>query len=249
MTPVVLGDFTKLAEKYRQTRPSYPATMIDWLLASAGLKPGQVVAEFGAGTGILTQLLLERGLKITAIEPNAAMRAQSRVPGAKWLEGTFEDSNLASQSQDWAVAGQAFHWADPVRSLPEIHRILKPGGVFAVLWNHRANDEHELLRWAEHLIRLHIPEFEEHFRYNPWRQILESTGHFHDTEYFQVRHDVEMTRQRFVDLWRSQNRLNAIAGPERFARFISDLENEVAIRSEATIYVPYECVAWSAKRS
>jgi ubiquinone/menaquinone biosynthesis C-methylase UbiE len=82
-------------------------------VADAGGGPGDSVADFAAGTGIFTRLLVKRGLVVTAVEPNEQMRNQARAPGARWVEGRFEVSHLPTGSQTWAVAAQAFHWADP----------------------------------------------------------------------------------------------------------------------------------------
>ena len=73
------------------------------------------IGDVGAGTGILTRMLVERGFEITAVEPNDSMRLQANLPEVRWVTGTFEESGLETASQDWVVAAQAFHWADPPR--------------------------------------------------------------------------------------------------------------------------------------
>jgi hypothetical protein len=101
---VTLGDFSKQAASYRHSRPTYPEAMIDLLIEDAGVVMGDAVVEFGAGTGIFTRLLVERGFRVTAIEPNQEMRIHSDVPGARWIDATFEVSGLDDVSQRWAVA-------------------------------------------------------------------------------------------------------------------------------------------------
>src|SRR5687767_11696018 len=129
------GDFTPQAEAYARARPGYPAELVDRLIAAAGVAAGDPVADLGAGTGLFTGLLAARGLAVVAVEPSAAMRRGApRLPGVVWIDGSFEATSLPTGSQRWAVAAQAFHWADVPRALPEIHRILAPGCCLTVLW-------------------------------------------------------------------------------------------------------------------
>ena len=242
-----LGDFSAQAESYRTARPTYPTALIDLLVANAKTSPGDAVADFGAGTGILTRLLVERRFSVTAIEPNEPMRKQADVPQARWINGTFEASRLPTASQRWAVAAQAFHWADPNRSLPEIRRVLQPGRLFTILWNRRANQESRVLTWTEAAIRRCVPDYDEAYRDRPWHEILESTGDFTFVNQRTVPHVVRMTRDRYLDLWRSHNRLNTLAGPDRFAAFLMELNEYLERENLEHIDVPYNCEAWSAR--
>jgi ubiquinone/menaquinone biosynthesis C-methylase UbiE len=243
-----LGDFSAQAESYRSSRPTYPDSLIEALVADAGIAVGDAVIDFGAGTGILTRLLVQRGFAVTAVEPNEQMRTQAEVPEARWTNGTFENSTLPDASQRWAVAAQAFHWADPKRALPEIRRVLEPDRLFTILWNRRENGESEVLAWTQQAIRRHLPDFDEAYRDKPWRAILESTGDFEFYNERSVAHVVQMSRERYLNLWRSHNRLNTIAGPDRFAAFMAELTDYLDRHSLESIDVPYRCEAWSARR-
>jgi ubiquinone/menaquinone biosynthesis C-methylase UbiE len=223
--------------------------LLDLLIADSQLKPGDPVADFGAGTGIFSRMLVERGLKVTAIEPNAQMRNERDVPEARWLDGTFEASGLAEESQCWATAAQAFHWADPKRSLPEIRRVLVPGCVFTVLWNNRLNQESELLGWTETAIRKHVPEFEEAYRHRDWAEVLEFTGDFAFLKHRAMKHTVPMSKSRYLDLWRSHNRLNTMAGVERMAALLAEIEGYLVQQGLDELEVPYRCESWSARRT
>lgn len=243
-----LGDFTDQAAAYVRARPAYPAELVDQLLQDAGVRSGDAVADFGAGTGIFTQLLVDRGLRVSAIEPNQPMRERATMTSAVWIDGTFEQSGLESGSQRWAVAAQAFHWADAARALPEVRRLLQPNCLFTVLWNNRANRESKILAWTEQLIRQQVPEFDEAYRNRDWQTILESTGDFTFTSQRTVQHVVRMSKQRYLELWQSHNRLTTIAGPERF-RILMELIEDYFARNELTdVDVPYRCEAWSARR-
>ena len=124
------SSFGSEAEAYAYGRPSYPIEAVRWLM------PGQAgtVLDLGAGTGKLTQRLLELGLDVFAVEPLDEMRALIPPP-ARSLPGTAEDIPLPDASVDAIVVGQAFHWFDRERALPEMARVLRPGGTIGLLWN------------------------------------------------------------------------------------------------------------------
>src|SRR4051812_40577488 len=110
---MTLGNFSAQAEAYQRARPTYPESLLDELIADAQVSAGDAVADFGAGTGIFTRMLVQCGFAVTAIEPNDEMRMRAAVPEATWINGTFEASTVETESQHWAVASQAFHWAYP----------------------------------------------------------------------------------------------------------------------------------------
>ena len=245
---MTLGDFSNQADAYRRSRPTYPTALVDLLIEDAMIAAGDAVADFGAGTGIFSRLLVERGFCVTAIEPNAEMRKQNDVPTARWFDGTFESSGLGDASQRWVVSAQAFHWADPERSLPEIRRVLQPGCLFTVLWNQRANRESEILSWTKDAIRRHVPDYDDAYRERPWQAVLESTGDFTFVTYRVIAHQILMSQERYLDLWKSHNRLNTLAGPERFESLLQDIRDYLERRGVAELDVPYRCEAWSARR-
>ena len=95
------------------------------------------VVDLGAGTGILTGALARLGADVIAVEPDQAMLAELRrqLPAVRALEGSAEALPLPGQSVDAVLCGQAMHWFDLGRALPEIARVLTAGGVLAGLWN------------------------------------------------------------------------------------------------------------------
>lgn len=149
--------FSSRIENYIKYRPSYPAGVLDLLAAQCGLSPTSVVADIGAGTGILTGLLLERGCTVFAVEPNDDMRraAERLLAGSAKLHsvaGTAEATTLPDHGIDIAVAAQAFHWFDVPRTRIEWRRILKPGGFAVLVWNTRRPDSTPFLRDYENLL-------------------------------------------------------------------------------------------------
>jgi len=122
--------FERVAAEYDYGRPSWPPEAI----ASVGLPREAAVADLGAGTGKLTRVLLGRFEHVIAIEPLAGMRAL--IPGeAEALPGTAEEIPLPGESLDGVFCGESFHWFDWSRALPEIARVLRPGGRLAMFWN------------------------------------------------------------------------------------------------------------------
>jgi SAM-dependent methyltransferase len=131
--------FGPVADLYDQIRPTYPAAAMEWAL---GPQPRRVV-DLGAGTGILTRVLLGLGHEVVPVEPDEAMRARlvRSTPAVTPLAGSAERIPLPDGSVDAVVAGQAYHWFDPEPAHREIARVLRPGGVFAPVWNIRDESE------------------------------------------------------------------------------------------------------------
>jgi SAM-dependent methyltransferase len=130
--------FTGRAGAYAAARPSYPPESIDVLLAGLGDPAGLVVADLGAGTGISSRAIAERGPRVLAIEPNAAMRANATGdPRVSWIDGTAEATTLADASVDVVAAFQAWHWVEHAAAVAEARRIVRPGGRLAALYNER----------------------------------------------------------------------------------------------------------------
>lgn len=134
-----LDRFSDRAADYVKYRPSYPETAIDIILE--GLKD-PLVADIGAGTGISSRLLADRGARVLAIEPNAAMRTAAEPhPLVEFRDGKAEDTQLTDAAVDLVTCFQAFHWFDPAPTLPEFRRILKTtlghNGRLALVWNNR----------------------------------------------------------------------------------------------------------------
>ncbi|NES23952.1 MAG: class I SAM-dependent methyltransferase [Symploca sp. SIO3E6] len=133
-----LSRFSQQAEDYRKYRPSYPNAAIATILEGLDQSSSIVAADIGAGTGISSHLLAETGVQVVAIEPNAAMRQEAQpYPLIEFTEGTAEATNLETASVDLVTCFQAFHWFNPKPALKEFHRILKPKGRLAVVWNNR----------------------------------------------------------------------------------------------------------------
>ncbi len=135
--------FGRGADAYERGRPGYPPKAIRWLERRLELGPGRTVVDVGAGTGKLTRELVASGADVLAVEPVPAMRAvlERAVPEARALEGTAESLPVGDGSVDAIVVAQAFHWFDGPAALAEFHRVLRPDGRIALIWNRRLREQ------------------------------------------------------------------------------------------------------------
>lgn len=129
--------FETVAADYERHRPEYPEEALRWAAERLGLESGTRVLDLGAGTGKLTRGLVAVGFEVAAVEPGGPMLAELRkaVPEAEGLDGSAESIPLPDASVAAVFAGQAYHWFDRDRALPELHRVIRTGGGLALLWN------------------------------------------------------------------------------------------------------------------
>lgn len=134
--------FSNRVDDYVKARPAYPDWVWQVLAQYAGLTEHSVVADVGAGTGLLSRLFLAHGHKVYAVEPNQAMReaankALGQMTGYVSVAASAEETTLPAASVDFVVVGQAFHWFDAQRAQFEFARILRPGGQVVLVYNER----------------------------------------------------------------------------------------------------------------
>ena len=250
-----LGDFTKLAKEYIN-RPGYSTELLTMIGKYAGMdKEGFTVADVGAGTGKLTEELTKIGLHGFAVEPNDAMRSEGMKleevsKSFKWSKGTAEETGLETDSVDWVLMGSSFHWADTKLALHEFHRILKRGGVFTAVYNPRDIEGHPLFEGIEQMIRDEVPGLKRvssgsKSNVGDIEERLLSTDCFDNLIFTETSFTVNMTKDRYMGAWRSVNDIQAQAGPERFEKIMSNIEDMIS--SYDTIDVPYKCRAWTVR--
>lgn len=127
--------FGQAASDYDRVRPTYPIEAVRWALDG---RTGTVV-DLGAGTGLLTRVITGLAERVIAVEPDAGMRArlEATTPSVTVLAGSAESIPLARGNADAVLAGQAYHWFDRPRAHAQIARVVRPGGIFAPIWNIR----------------------------------------------------------------------------------------------------------------
>jgi SAM-dependent methyltransferase len=136
------GRFAGRVENYRRFRPGYPAAILDLLEVDCNFTSDVHVADIAAGTGLFSEILLQHGNSVTAIEPNDEMREacitlQARYPLLNVVDGTAENTRLPAHSVDFITIAQAFHWFDPVACHQEFVRALRPNGWCVIVFNQR----------------------------------------------------------------------------------------------------------------
>jgi SAM-dependent methyltransferase len=134
--------FTGRVADYVASRPDYPAALFETLKSMCPPVADSVVADVGAGTGLLTKGLLDSGYRVVAVEPNPAMRAAADDYLRKYenfhsVEGGAESLPLAAGSVQLITAAQAFHWFEVERARADFLRVLTPTGLVALIWNDR----------------------------------------------------------------------------------------------------------------
>lgn len=251
------GDFSSLAKEYIN-RPGYSdlaLKIIKGTILSNRPTPKLMIADVGAGTGKLTEQLVELGDFVNAVEPNDAMRAEGekevKSSKVKWSKGSGEATGLDSASVDWLLMGSSFHWVDLVKGLNEFFRVLKPGGSFTAIWNPRNIESSELHQRIEEGIYKIAPKivrkssggrkFTEDLH-----QKLISTGQFKDSFMIEVPHEEIMSPERYLGAWRSVNDIQAQTTKEEFERILKSIEAEISGLSSIT--VPYLSRAWTVRR-
>jgi SAM-dependent methyltransferase len=125
------NSFGGAAHNYDTHRPRYPDQLIDDVLALGAPR----VLEAGAGTGIASMQMIERGADVLAVEPDTRMAAVAQAKGIPVELATFEDWEPAGRRFDRVVFAASFHWVDPAVALPKVRGILNDGGKLALIWN------------------------------------------------------------------------------------------------------------------
>ena len=138
--------FSSKVADYCASRPDYPPQLFEALQSCCNLDGTSLIADVGAGTGLLTRGLLERGYRVVAVDPNPQMRAAcdhyvGAAEGYRSVEGCAEEMPLPPASVNLITAAQAFHWFEVERARAECLRVLRPDGQIALIWNDRLSTD------------------------------------------------------------------------------------------------------------
>lgn len=198
--------FAEVAGAYERGRPGYPEEAVRWLV---GDEPCDVV-DLGAGTGKLTRVLVALGHRVTAIEPLPEMleHLSEHAPGAFGMLGNAEVIPLPDAFADVVTCAQSFHWFDHAVALPEIARVLRPGGRLALVWNVRDDRD----PWTESLSAIIGNESVEAGDVFP---VLAASGLFGPVETATFSSEQELDRDGLLDLVLSRSYCAKLPPAER----------------------------------
>lgn len=247
-------DYSLQAEYYKY-RPNYCEKAVDMLINYVGAKKEQnyLIADIGAGTGNLSILFLERGLNVIAIEPNDTMRyigmqQTNKFGNVKWINASGISTGFKDKSIDWVAFGSSFNVIDRISALKESHRILKDGGFFTCIWNHRHLNE-PIQKIAEDIIVEFIPDYKRGVRRLDQRLIIEQNYHlFSNIFYLEVDFEVERTIDTYINAWKSvKNKywdLKTDEGRDLFQRITDKMREKMPSR----FTIKYTTRAWTAQK-
>lgn len=238
-----LERFSNRAADYANYRPSYPDEAIAAILADLGEPTAITLADIGAGTGISARLFGDRGVQVLAIEPNAAMRESAEPhPAVKSVEGTAEATNLPSHSVDLVTCCQSFHWFKADAALSEFHRILKPGGRVALVWNDRDLEDPVTHTYSEILHQVSDPRFFER-RDRKSADALEASSLFTRYRALTFRHHHPLTLEGLLGLAQSSSYVSK--EPAAIATLTEQLQNLAS--ATTTVTLTYKTLVYLAE--
>jgi ubiquinone/menaquinone biosynthesis C-methylase UbiE len=243
-------DYTNLADAYLE-RPDYSQPAIDSMLTLANVNAPDSVCDVGAGVAHLTLMLAAKGLAVTAVEPNDAMRANgikrtSDLANVEWFEGTGEQTGQASDAFELVTFGSSFNVCDRQLALKETVRLLKPNGYFACMWNHRDLSD-PIQAEIESIIRRFIPDYGYGVRREDQRAEIDKSGLFGPVIHLDAPVQHEQSVTACVEAWRSHATLERQAG-EQFHAIVAAIEDYVMGLGQDTICIPYHTHIWLAQR-
>ena len=233
---------------YEAGRPGYPQAVVDLFATLLELTPGVRVLDLGAGTGKLTRQIFALGVSIVAVEPSADMREQfaHQLPDVPVFKGTGELIPITDNAVDVVLIAQAFHWFEPAKAIPEIHRVLAPGGRIGLVWNERD----ERVGWVHDLsVAMRWPERQPYQVGMDFRPILASTGHFVNIERHQFMFGQTLDHATLLQRVQSTSYISAMQESER-AALMSAVKQVVNMLPEHIVlpYVTDAYVGWRGEK-
>ena len=240
--PRARGPYTAFAEvagAYERGRPGYPEEAVRWL---AGNEPCDVV-DLAAGTGKLTRALVALGHRVTAIEPLPEMLEllPATAPGAAAILGNAEVIPVPDTFADVVTSAQAFHWFDHPVALPEIARVLRPGGRLALVWNTRDDREPWVARLSAIIGNEAVSESDV-------SEPIAASGLFGPVETAEFRFEQPLDRELLLDLVLSRSYCAKLPPAERepILESVGRLYDEVA--GSDGVRLPYVTECFRAER-
>lgn len=259
------GSFDRAADVYDRSRPGYPVEAVTWLTGASSCD----VLDLGAGAGALTKVLVSLGHRVVACDPSPAMLLRLRVgvragsadpdpvaaarpvPGVPLVRNSAEQLPYVDSAFDAVTVAQAFHWFDPARALPEVARVLKPGGVLGIVYNTRDKSE----PWVKELGQL-LRAAQPPGLTGDWGAgsvtALDGSDFFGPRDYHEVSWVKYVDRPGLLGLVESRSYVINLPPPERAAlleRVAAVFDRESArsgVGSNGPLPLPYLTQGWRA---
>ena len=236
------------ADAYERARPEWPEEAARWLVPEAA----ELVVELGAGTGKLTRAVAALGVRVVAVEPDPRMLAVLRSRGLEGVEGSAEAIPLGDGVADAVVAGSSLHWFELELALPEIHRVLRPGGRFAFGWNHRDDRHPAIARMGAAVYEAQSRTRGPRWRSRDWPAELTAGGRFRDVEHGLLEHVHELPREALRDHLLSYSGVAALPEDERrrvVAGVAAALDSDDSVSGDGVLRLPFVVTAYRATRA
>lgn len=242
-------DYIELAEAYLK-RPDYAQEAIDRMLEIAGVKAGDSACDVGAGAAHLTLKLAEYGLRVSAVEPNDAMRANgirrtSAYEKVKWFEGVGEHTGMDAGAFDLVTFGSSFNVCNRQEALQETKRILKEKGWFACMWNHR-DLNHPLQKEIEDILKREIADYNYGTRREDQTEVINQSGLFGEVVYVEGTVLHEILAEDFIEGWKSHGTVQR-QSKGKFDAINEEIRKVVEAKGSKYIKVPYTTRIWMAQ--
>lgn len=241
--------FGEVADIYDRIRPRYPAEMFDDLMATAALRTRDAVLEIGAGTGIATEALLDRGLAVTVVEPDPRMLevARRRLVGRSFraFEGRFED--VEGGRYGLVFAAGSWHWVDPGIGPSKAAEVLDPTGSLALAWNLARPEDLPRPSGLDEAYREHAPELVEASQVrnrtqDHRRDTVVASGCFAAADEFRYPFTRSLATAEYCDLLATHSD-HRMVGPDRLRRLLSAV-GAVIDAHGGTIELKYETLMY-----
>jgi SAM-dependent methyltransferase len=238
--------FGSVAESYDRFRPGPPMAAVEWLLPS----PCRSVLDLGAGTGALSRRLGQRATTVFALEPDRRMLAvlADRSPGVRSVKAVAEHLPIAATILDAAVASSAWHWMDTDKTVAEISRVLRPGGVLGIV----GNGPDRSVEWVEELLGRRDPTREERdARAVRHRVDLSESPSFDELETCVINWTLPMTREELIGLAGTYSSTITLPPDQRadeMQRVRDAVASGPATDGRGSVEMPMRCRCWRSVR-